>query len=193
MLLRVAQFIAETEAEGPGRRAAVWVQGCSLRCEGCCNPEMFAPDRGGDLLEPSEIARRIVVRESVEGVSILGGEPFQQAPAVAELCRVVRASGRSVMVYSGYTLEELREDPSPGVMDLLLEIDVLVDGRYDRTKPETSRRWLGSSNQRIHFLTNRYTRDDSRFSAPNTIELRLVDGQLTVNGWPGTSDAVKRK
>jgi anaerobic ribonucleoside-triphosphate reductase activating protein len=189
--LRVAQTIPDTEAEGPGRRFALWVQGCSLRCPGCCNPEMFAADRGGAFVDVEALAERVLATPGIEGLSVLGGEPFEQAAGVAELCRLVRAGGRSVMVYSGYTLEELRARPDAG--PALSEIDLLVDGRYERDRPETSRRWVGSSNQRLHFLTGRYSPDDPRFAAPNTIELRLERGQLTINGWPLQADAFRRR
>ena len=192
MQLRVAQTVADTEAEGPGRRFALWVQGCTLACPGCCNPEMFAA-RGGELLETALLAERILGTPGIEGLSVLGGEPFQQAGAVAELCAAVRAAGLSVMVYSGYTLAELRALPGPGPAALLAETDLLVDGRYRRELPEPRRRWLGSSNQRLHFLTSRYGPDDPRFSQPNTVELRLVGGQLTVNGWPAGADALRRR
>lgn len=191
MLLRVAQTIPDTEAEGPGRRFAVWVQGCSLRCPGCCNPEMFAADRGGALVEAPVLAERVLATPGLEGLSVLGGEPFEQPAGVAELCRLVRAGGRSVMVYSGYTLAELRARPEAG--PALAQIDLLVDGRYEQGRPERSRRWVGSANQQLHFLTSRYSPDDPRFAAPNTIELRLERGQLTINGWPVQADAFRRR
>lgn len=192
-MLRVAQLIPDTEAEGPGRRAALWVQGCSLRCPGCCNPEMFAPDKGGEVLDTAEVARRVLATPGLEGLSVLGGEPFEQPRAVAEVCRAVRAAGLGVMVYSGYTLEELRAQRSPDVDALLAEVDLLVDGRFEQHNPERRRRWLGSANQRLHFLTSRYREDDPRFATPNTVELRFVNGQLTINGWPAAADALNRR
>ena len=193
MQLRVAQTVVDTEAEGPGRRYAVWVQGCTLGCPGCCNPEMFAADRGGTFVEPSELAERVRATADLEGISVLGGEPFEQAEGVAELCRLVKAQGRSVMVYTGYTLAELRAKQSPAVDALLAEVDLLVDGRYEQGKPERTRRWIGSSNQVMHFLTPRYAPTDARFSTPNTVELRLVNGQLTINGWPQAADALRKR
>lgn len=192
-MLRVAQLIADTEAEGPGHRFALWVQGCSLRCPGCCNPEMFAADRGGEVLDAADVAQRILETPGIEGLSVLGGEPFEQPRAVAEVCRAVRAGGLGVMVYSGYTLEELRAKRSPDVDALLAEVDLLADGRFEQQQPERQRRWLGSSNQRLHFLTGRYRADDPRFATPNTVELRLVNGQLTINGWPQAADALRRR
>ena len=188
VLLRTAQVIPETEAEGPGRRFALWVQGCSIRCVGCCNPEMFAEDKGRGV-DSAELAQQALETRGLEGVSILGGEPAEQADAVADFCERVRAGGLSVMLYSGYTLEQLRSRPDS--VRLLQAIDLLVDGRYEKSLPETKRRWLGSTNQVIHFLTRRYGPDDSRFQAANTVELRLTRDQLTINGWPALADGLR--
>jgi anaerobic ribonucleoside-triphosphate reductase activating protein len=190
-LLRIAQTVPDTEAEGPGRRFALWVQGCSLRCPGCCNPEMFAPDKGGSFVEPRVLAEQILATPNLEGISVLGGEPFEQPEGLAELCALVKAGGLSVMVYTGYTREELGARPSAAA--LLAQVDLLVDGRFDQTKPEKSRRWIGSSNQVMHFLSSRYASDDPRFSTPNTVELRFVNGQLLINGWPQAADALRKR
>src|SRR5262245_55340012 len=93
-VLRVATIVDDTEAEGPGRRFALWVQGCAIRCPGCCNPEMFAHDRGTQMTVDGVLAR---VRAGVEGVTFLGGEPFEQAGELAELARAVRERGLTVM------------------------------------------------------------------------------------------------
>ncbi len=191
MQLRVAHIIADTEAEGPGRRYALWVQGCSLRCPGCCNPEMFSADKGGHLRDVESLVSEIAATPEIEGVSILGGEPFEQAPALAAMCEKVKGLGLSVMVYSGYTLSELKEKRTPVVDALLSQIDLLVDGRYLQTQPEMRRRWIGSSNQAMHFLSARYSPQDSRFTERNSVELRLVNGQLTINGWPQAADAFR--
>lgn len=184
MDLRVAQVVADTEAEGPGRRFAVWVQGCPLACPGCCNPEMFSP-AGGRSTPSERLAGLALSTPGIEGVSVLGGEPFLQAPAVAEFARAVRRGGLSVMVYSGFTLEELQRGGLDGAAALLCETDLLVDGRYLRERPEAMRRWVGSRNQVVHHLTARYAKDDPRFFTSNTVELRLTREGLTVNGWPG--------
>ena len=192
MQLRVAQQIRDTEAEGPGKRYALWVQGCSLRCPGCCNPEMFAPDKGGAFKDTAALAEEILAVPDIEGLSVLGGEPFEQPEALAELCRRVREGDRTVMIYTGYTLAELRARQSPHVDALLATVDLLVDGRYEQSKPEKSRRWIGSSNQVMHFLSPRYSPDEPRFKTGNTIELRFVNGQLTINGWPQAADAMRK-
>ncbi len=192
MKLRVAQQILSTEAEGPGRCYALWVQGCTLRCEGCCNPEMFA-ERGGRELEVSALADEILATQGIEGLSVLGGEPFQQPDALAELVERVSRGGRTVMIYSGFTRAELDARTEPAVRRALAAADLLVDGRYDARLPEKSRRWIGSSNQQLHFLSARYSPTDPRFSSANTVELRLEDGRVTINGWPSAADGVRFK
>ncbi|MGZ5968565.1 MAG: 4Fe-4S single cluster domain-containing protein, partial [Polyangiales bacterium] len=108
-MLRVAQRVPSTFAEGPGLRYALWVQGCTLRCAGCCNPEMF-PREGGEAISIESLLAHVLA-QSVEGISLLGGEPFEQAEACAELARGVRAAGRSVMVFTGYRIEEIEGSP----------------------------------------------------------------------------------
>ena len=68
--------------------------------------------------------------------------------------------------------------------ELLALTDLLVDGPYLRDRPETGRRWIGSANQRIHFLSDRYRADDPRWLLPNTLEIRLRGRELSVNGFP---------
>jgi anaerobic ribonucleoside-triphosphate reductase activating protein len=184
-VLSVAQIVPCTEAEGPGRRFALWFQGCPLRCPGCCNPEML-PFHGGRpmtvaaVLEQIEAARA----EGIEGITLLGGEPLAHATGAAPLARAVQRMRLSVMVFSGYTLEEARRLPEPAVAELLDLTDILVDGPYLREQPDTARRWIGSRNQRIHFLTDRYRADDPCWRRGNTLEIRLADGAVTVNGFP---------
>lgn len=181
-LLRVAQIVAGTEAEGPGVRYALWVQGCSLACPGCCNPHMWRAE-GGDARDPVALADDAASR-GVEGITLLGGEPFEQADAAASFARASRARGLSVMVFSGFTLAELAARDDDGARALLASTDLLVDGRYDRSRRDRSRRWIGSENQVLHFLSDRYAPDDPRLHERNTVELRLGPGGLSVNGWP---------
>jgi anaerobic ribonucleoside-triphosphate reductase activating protein len=180
--IQVAMIVPCTEAEGPGRRYAVWVQGCPLRCPGCCNPEMldFTP---GDPRDPADLVEEACAA-GVEGVSLLGGEPFAHAADLAPFAEAARARGLSVMIFSGYTLAELKDLPDPAAARLLAAADLLVDGRFDARMRTTKRRFIGSDNQVLHFLSPRYTADDPRLHGPQTIELRLRGGELTLNGWP---------
>jgi anaerobic ribonucleoside-triphosphate reductase activating protein len=188
VLLSVAQIVPFTEAEGPGRRFALWFQGCPLRCPGCCNPEML-PFAGGTAMTVAEVLEQVrgaVERHGVEGVTLLGGEPMAHAAGAAALARAVQNASLSVMVFSGYTLPEIRQFPDPAVGQLLSLTDILVDGPYVREQRETRRRWIGSANQQIHFLTDRYRADDPCWRLPNTVEFRLRGNELIVNGFPAS-------
>ena len=184
---RVAQVVPATEAEGPGVRYAVWFQGCPLRCPGCCNPE-FLPFSGGVATPVGDLVARLnaqlAVTPDLEGVSLLGGEPFAHAAAGAVLAAEARRLGLSVMVYSGYTLEALRAKGDAAVDQLLGLTDLLVDGPYLREQPDAARRWVGSTNQRLHFLTGRYDPADPCWARRNTLEIRVSGNEVIVNGFP---------
>jgi anaerobic ribonucleoside-triphosphate reductase activating protein len=184
--LRISQIVAATEAEGPGRRFALWFQGCPLRCPGCCNPEMlsFAGGQARSVEEVHTEIRRAREASQIEGLTLLGGEPFAHAAGAAELAARVLQDRLSVMIFSGYPLAELRAMSDPAVHRLLGHTDILVDGPYLRELPETRRRWIGSANQQIHFLTDRYRADDPQWLLPNTLEIRLAGGEVAVNGFP---------
>jgi anaerobic ribonucleoside-triphosphate reductase activating protein len=182
--LRIHRFVARTLAEGPGVRACLWVQGCSIRCPGCFNAHMWPAD-GGHVVEVDAMADAIVAAEPVEGVTFLGGEPFEQAGALAALARSVRAAGLSVMCFTGHRYETLAaDDADPDRRALLDATDLLVDGPYDFRRPDKRRPWVGSTNQRFWFLTDRYTSIAERLSElPNRVEVRVrPDGTVFVNG-----------
>jgi len=180
-VLRVAAIVPVTEAEGPGRRFALWVQGCSIRCAGCCNPHLFDAGGGRAMAVSSvvDLIRRSA--ERIEGITLLGGEPFEQAGPLSRVARGARDLGLSVMTFSGYTLDELRS--RGGAEALLAQTDLLVDGRYDAAQPETGRRWAGSANQRFHFLTARYS-PGIELGRERMVEITLGGGRIRANGWP---------
>src|SRR5438067_11393013 len=102
-VLRVAQIVPCTEAEGPGRRFPLWFQGCRLRCPGCCNPEML-PFAGGQQIPLADVlvqVRRAASEQGVEGITLLGGEPIAHAAGAAALARETWRLGLTVMVFSG--------------------------------------------------------------------------------------------
>jgi len=189
LTMQVANVVPCTEAEGPGKRFALWFQGCPLRCPGCCNPE-YLPFAGGEQHTIDEIIDAIAEsreQNHIEGITLLGGEPFAHAEAASALATAAHALDLSVMTFTGYTIEHLRELPEAAVANLIAHTDILVDGPYMREQPDTSRRWIGSTNQRIHFLTPRYRADDPCWQERNTLEIRVSRGQVMVNGFPASS------
>jgi anaerobic ribonucleoside-triphosphate reductase activating protein len=185
LTLRVAQIVPCTEAEGPGRRFALWFQGCPLRCPGCCNPE-FIPFAGGEAMPLADVLRQLddARGQGIEGITLLGGEPLAHAAGSAALARAAREHGLTVMVFSGYTIEQARAKGDPDVNAVLAHTDILVDGPYVREQPDTTRRWIGSTNQRIHFLSDRYRADDPCWRERNTLEIRVRGDEVSVNGFP---------
>ncbi|MCY1010141.1 4Fe-4S single cluster domain-containing protein [Nannocystis pusilla] len=181
--IEVAMIVPRTEAEGPGVRYAVWVQGCPLRCAGCCNPEMLEFGGEGSTRRLAADLVEEACASGAEGVSLLGGEPFAQAEALAPVAEGVRARGLSVMIFTGYTLAELQTQ-GPAAARLLAATDLLVDGRFEAKLRSQRRRFIGSDNQVLHFLSDRYAPDDPKLQGGNTVELRIRGGEITLNGWP---------
>jgi anaerobic ribonucleoside-triphosphate reductase activating protein len=182
--LRVAAVVPCTEVEGPHRRCALWVRGCSLRCPGCCNPELFEPGSAAPtpveaLLDEIDEAR---ARHGIEGITILGGEPLEQIAGVTALAAGMRARGLGVVVFSGYTLEEAM--CICGFERLWPLLDTIVDGRFDRRARDLERRFVGSTNQRIHHRTDRY-RDEALWRGEAGAEARITpDGSMSLHGDP---------
>jgi anaerobic ribonucleoside-triphosphate reductase activating protein len=186
-LVRVLRFLPATVAEGPGRRAALWAQGCSIRCPGCFNPHSW-PATGGELIPWPVLADRVLAAaaaDQVEGLTLLGGEPFDQAGPLAALAEAVRGAGLSVMTFTGHVLEDLRAAGRADWDRLLAATDLLVDGPYVAERPERHRPWIGSDNQRFWFLTDRYAHLAADLGAiPNRLEIRIArSGQVAVNGF----------
>jgi len=163
-LLNVARWIERSEANGPGERFVLWVQGCPLRCPGCHNPQ-FQPFRDATWMTVDDVEAKIRSVEGIEGVTLTGGEPFAQAQALAQLCGRLRGSGLSVMAYSGFTIEQLRAEVLPLSRKLLEQVDLLLDGPYREDLP-SERPWRGSGNQRLIALTERYRAHVEEWNVP---------------------------
>jgi anaerobic ribonucleoside-triphosphate reductase activating protein len=186
--LNLSDWIDCTEVEGPGKRFVLWVQGCLLRCPKCCNPHMldFSPRR---VISAEELFELVLYSKNhylIEGLTFLGGEPFLQAKGLAFIAHKARKIGLSVVVFSGYTLEYLMASEMSGVPSLLFETDLLIDGPFNYAQIERSRNWVGSENQRFHFLTDFYSPGieyDSAFR--RGCEIRINSNfELAINGWP---------
>ena len=174
--MRIHSFTPSTFVNGPGNRAMIHFQGCTLACPGCFNTMTHMRDAGEEILV-SELIKRIPV--SVEGITISGGEPFLQPDALFELVSCLRERFDSIIMFSGFYLHEINNIKLG--RQILENIDVLIDGRFEKEKlAESGLR--GSSNQTIHLLTNRHTIEE--FSNRN-IEITInSDGELSMTGFP---------
>ncbi|WP_333030760.1 MULTISPECIES: 4Fe-4S single cluster domain-containing protein [unclassified Microcoleus] len=126
--LNIMGYVDESEVNGPGCRAVIWVQGCLRECPGCFNPASWSLEIDR-LISVDALAQQILSHPRNQGVTFSGGEPFWQAPALADLARQVKAAGLNVMSFTGFTLEQLRSQQGPaGVEELLEQLDILIDG-----------------------------------------------------------------
>lgn len=161
--LRVFGLVPDSIVDGPGLRYGVFVQGCSHGCPGCHNPESHDPC-GGEETSVDAILEEIASNKLISGVTLSGGEPFEQAGLCAEIGQRVHELGLNVWTYTGYRYEDLqalacgeRTCASEGAPTLdpaeiahLLEVtDVLIDGPFIEAQKSLGLLWRGSSNQRV--------------------------------------------
>ena len=175
-----------TESEGPGKRLALWVQGCRKRCFGCCNPEMQEIKRN-IVIDTKDIINMICQSKKdndIEGISFIGGEPFLQAGGLSEIAKWAKNEGLSVLVFSGYLLKELNEMGNPNVELLLQYTDILIDGPFIQERYDNKRDWVGSTNQKIHFLSNTYQNGIEYQNHYHQMEVLVSENDILINGWP---------
>jgi anaerobic ribonucleoside-triphosphate reductase activating protein len=156
--IRLARVITGLRSNGPGRRDVYWTAGCSIRCPGCINPHYLEASAGVEVGIPaveSLIKRRCT---EIEGITFTGGEPTDQAESVAPLSAYARGLGLSVVIFTGRTITEC--EANPVWKTILSHCDLLVAGPFLMAERHRTLPLLGSANQRLHFLTDRYSMDD---------------------------------
>ena len=181
MQIQIHRYLNRTKMAGPGWRFCIWVQGCSRHCKGCMAKETW-PHNGGAVIDTRELLKQIAATSDIEGVSFLGGEPFEQPDAVAALAEQIQAAGLSIVTFTGFTHEELISLDNQKIRRLLETTDLLIDGSFAQDRFDLSRPWVGSSNQRFQFLTDRYNESDLA-EVHNQIEVRIApNGKTLING-----------
>lgn len=137
-------------ANGEGIRTSIFVSGCNRHCKGCFNKEAWDFSAGKEFTSEQYFKiYNCLKNPNYAGLSILGGEPFDQDEFyyLIELCKAAHALKKDVWIWSGYFFEELNMDPKK--RELLLECDVLIDGPFIEKQKDLSLKWRGSRNQRI--------------------------------------------
>jgi anaerobic ribonucleoside-triphosphate reductase activating protein len=147
MKVKISNIINDSIVDGPGLRLAIFTQGCVHKCNQCHNPQTHDIN-GGYHMEIKDILEIINKNPLLDGVTITGGEPFLQSGELSNLAKKIKELGLNVMVYTGYTWEELTKDNNLH-KDFLEHIDVLVDGRFVSSLKSLDLKYRGSSNQRI--------------------------------------------
>lgn len=183
--LNIMGYVDQSEVNGPGCRAVVWVQGCNRECSGCFNPDSWAFEIN-DLVAIDTLAASILKNPQNTGVTFSGGEPFWQAPALTILAKKLKAAGLNIMSFTGFTLQQLQSNSAPpGAKELLAELDILIDGPFVKSlainSPDSP---VSSSNQNVNIFNPEFA--DKITWASDQIEVHILkDGNRIVTGYQG--------
>lgn len=154
--MRVARILSPVHSLGPGERVCIWTQGCSKRCEGCISPELQL-FKGPEVSERNlaEVIIWVAQKNKCNGITISGGDPFEQSRPLFKLLKLLRNEFKDILVYTGVELEEIQSGSLGVAAQRCLEyIDVLIDGKYIDALNFNNCVLRGSSNQRIHFINS---------------------------------------
>ncbi|WNS77418.1 4Fe-4S single cluster domain-containing protein [Bacillus sp. DTU_2020_1000418_1_SI_GHA_SEK_038] len=156
--MQIERIFYPLETLGYGKRIGIWLVGCPHRCHLCCNPELQAadPTKNIELSAIFSYIESILKKYKVDGVTISGGDPFAQPKELRQLVKWLQKNSiEDILVYSGYTLAELRAQKNESIDDILFNISVLVDGKYVESLND-NRPLRGSSNQVVHIFNTKY-------------------------------------
>ena len=182
--MRIERALNYVTALGPGSRLAVWVNGCSRACPGCVSQRLQKVDERTEVdIEEYFFGYRT---DGIDGVTVSGGEPFEQTAELLHLVEYFRHRGvRDILVYTGFTLEELQARNDPDTTAVLARISVLIDGPYIAECDSGKGNLKGSDNQKIHFfdptLRPAY---DACFCEERAVQEFTLPGSLLAVGIP---------
>lgn len=153
--MQIERIISDITTLGPGMRLCIWVNGCKRNCVGCVSPRLkeFAPDNEQDVIA---LVNQFDL-SSIDGVTISGGEPFEQVHDLWLLVDHIRKLGiDDILIYTGYTISELLNKNDSEIYKILSNIAVLIDGPYIHELNNDENNLLGSSNQKVIYLNAQY-------------------------------------
>lgn len=142
------EIVENEHLYGPGKRLLIFTQGCSLHCKGCVNQHLWEFGKGTDVL-PEEL---LLQSKDLDGITLHGGEPLDQAEGLYELVKLVKKQGKTVVLFSGYMFAELNKIQRK----VWLNSDIIVSGRYDETKRSIYLQFRGSTNQKVFTHKGKY-------------------------------------
>ena len=177
--IRIHSRLNKSQANGPGTRAVLWLQGCPFDCPGCFNPGLRDFERG-EILQVEELIEWAVSLKGIDGISISGGEPTEQIqPLNRFLSAIKKNTDLSLLLFSGRTEKEIHK--LSGGKELFDLIDVLIEGPYKRELANPPGMWPSSANQRIRLLTDRYNKNNF-FNLPETEIIITEQGEVVESG-----------
>lgn len=168
-----------SRVNGPGKRFTLWTQGCSKGCVDCFNPETWN-NKNNIVLSTSEIFE-LIKEEEIDGVTITGGDPFEQEEELLDLLILISnlSLSKGVIVFTGFTYDEIRENK---IREKCCDyIDVLIDGRYEKEN-RVSDCFKGSSNQNIIYFSSKVKEEE--LIMDQEVEVSIMDDIISVTGFP---------
>ena len=166
-----------TEVEGPFKRLCIWFQGCNRNCKGCCN-KVLQPLKPANIISLEDllkIIRKSKIENKIEGITLSGGEPLLQTGLV-KLLEEVKNLELGIILFTGYQLNEIEDN-------LKSQCDIIIDGYFDEQKIDNDRALVGSLNQNINYISDRYTNEkDWFYKKKNLIEEINVGNDIIFNG-----------
>jgi len=179
MVINIHSLIKNSRVNGPGSRFVIWTQGCRKGCKNCYNPETWSHYKN-NLITIEEIIEEIR-NSSATGVTISGGDPLEQPMEIFSLLEKISVLDLKdgVIVFTGYTLEEIKKDPQ--LEKCLKYIDVLIDGLYVDEKRSSSG-LAGSSNQEFYFLTDKISKGSILID--QEVEIHFSSHLIQITGFP---------
>ena len=196
--MEIHAVLSRSLVNGPGPRAVVWFQGCTLNCRGCWNPETH-PSAVKPEMTVEEVASWILSRADIEGVTFSGGEPLQQAAELLELCELLRLRrpNLSLGLFSGYTITELsagrwtyrchgqtNNAGSPALYEQITRhLDFGVFGRFSQAQACSDVPLCGSRNQQVVFFSERYSAGDLSGQACEIL-ISSDGNEMAMTGFP---------
>ena len=177
-LLNVAEIIENSYANGPGLRSVIWFQGCNLHCNGCYN-EDFWPFVQKNLFTPKELVSKIVQNKNIEGITLTGGEPLLQYPALLNFLILIKKHRLSVISFTGFNFNEVEKSRMKDILDY---IDIIIAGPYIEELSTKKIPLVSSTNQELIFLTRIYSNKDLKDE--KVVEIFIDDKEIQVTGFP---------
>ena len=148
--IRLAGIAYESLVNGPGIRRVFFSQGCNHNCKGCFNPETH-DFLGGEEKNINELIEEVCKNPMIKGITFSGGDPFERAEEFAYMAKAFKEKNLNIWSYTGYTFEYIINnlESRTGWKELINNLDVLVDGRFEEDKAVDGLKFRGSTNQRI--------------------------------------------
>jgi len=181
--LHIANIIGYTDVEGPDTRTAIWFQGCNIYCKECCNPEYLEIGKGKEYSCEELIS--FISEFKTTGITILGGEPLLQADELYNFLLEYKKlyQNKSIFLFTGFEWKTLLKNNL--YEKTIMLSDLVVSGPFQKKSTPDNRRWIGSTNQEIHFITEKFKYLKKSWPEhKNEIEFHITNDEIIINGTP---------